>query len=32
MMDRLLELAAGGIRNLHAAQREALAQLGITLE
>ncbi len=32
MMDRLLELAAGGIRELHGAQRAALARLGIELE
>ena len=29
MMDRLIDLGAGGIRELHAAQRVAIAQLGI---
>jgi hypothetical protein len=31
-MDRLLELAAAGIRDLHAAQREALKSVGVELE
>jgi ribonuclease PH len=31
MMDRLIDLAAGGIRELHAMQREALASLGVEL-
>jgi ribonuclease PH len=29
MMDRLIDLAAAGIRDLHARQRDAIAQLGI---
>jgi hypothetical protein len=29
MMDRLIDLAAGGIRQLHTVQREAIASLGI---
>jgi ribonuclease PH len=29
MMDRLIDLAAGGIRDLNTMQREAIAQLGI---
>jgi ribonuclease PH len=29
MMDRLIDLAAGGIRELNTRQREAIAQLGI---
>ena len=29
MMDRMIDLATGGIRDLHAKQREAIAQLGI---
>jgi ribonuclease PH len=32
MMDRLLDLAAGGIARLQEAQRAALTELGITLE
>jgi ribonuclease PH len=32
MMDRLLELAAGGIRELHGAQRESLKRVGVELE
>jgi ribonuclease PH len=31
MMDRLIDLAAGGIRELHAAQRAALGKLGVEL-
>jgi ribonuclease PH len=31
MMDRLIDLAAGGIRELHAAQRAAIASLGIEM-
>ena len=32
MMDRLLELASGGIRDLHAVQRAALQRVGVALD